>query len=73
MACRWLEAGGSLAALQEILGHSTILVTQRYARLNEAHVRAEVERLRSREQVGNAMALEDGKLLNDKRGCSSAG
>jgi len=45
MACRWLEAGGSLAALQEMLGHSTILVTQRYARLNEAHVRAEAVRV----------------------------
>ena len=44
-ACRWLEDGGSLAALQELLGHSTIVTTQRYARLGEAHVRAEVERI----------------------------
>jgi integrase len=39
--CRWLEKGGSLAALQELLGHSTILTTQRYARLAESHVQAE--------------------------------
>jgi integrase len=45
-ACRWIEAGGSLAALQELLGHSTIVTTQRYARLSEAHVQDEVRRLR---------------------------
>jgi integrase len=44
-ACRWLERGGSLAALQAILGHSTIVTTQRYARLSDDHVRAEVERI----------------------------
>lgn len=44
-ACRWLEAGGSLAALQEILGHASIVTTQRYARLSEVHVRAEAERI----------------------------
>jgi integrase len=45
-ACRWLEAGGSLAALQEILGHASIVTTQRYARLSEVHVMAEAERIR---------------------------
>ena len=44
-ACRWLEAGGSLAALQEILGHASIVTTQRYARLGEAHVQAEASRI----------------------------
>lgn len=44
-ACRWLEAGGSLAALQEILGHASIRTTQRYGRLGEAHVRAEASRV----------------------------
>ena len=44
-ACLWLERGGSLAALQEILGHASIVVTQRYARLAEAHVKAEAARI----------------------------
>lgn len=47
-ACRWLEAGGSLAALQEILGHASIVTTQRYGRLGEAHVQAEAERIQGR-------------------------
>jgi integrase len=44
-ACQWLERGGSLAALQQILGHASIVTTQRYARLSDEHVRAEAERL----------------------------
>lgn len=54
-ACRWLERGGSLAALQAILGHSTIVTTQRYARLSDDHVRAEVERI-SGNSVANSVA-----------------
>ena len=44
-ACRWLEQGGSLAALQVILGHASVVTTQRYARLSDDHVRAEAERI----------------------------
>jgi len=44
-ARRWVESGASLAVLQEILGHSGIGVTQRYARLTEAAVFAESKRI----------------------------
>jgi integrase len=44
-ACRWLEAGGSLAALQELLGHASIVTTQRYARVSGDMVTREARRV----------------------------
>lgn len=46
-ACCWLERGGTLAALQQLLGHASIVTTQRYVRLSDEFVRAEAERLAS--------------------------
>ena len=43
-ACRWLEEGRSLEALQHVLGHATIVMTQRYGRLSDEHVRREAAR-----------------------------
>lgn len=44
-ACVWLERGCSLAALQQLLGHSSIVTTQRYGRISDDMIRAEVERI----------------------------
>jgi integrase len=44
-ACRWLERADSLAELQQMLGHSSIATTQRYAKISDDMVRREVERL----------------------------
>lgn len=43
-ATRWVQRGGSLVALQAILGHSDIELTQRYARLSDDFVRTEARR-----------------------------
>lgn len=44
-ACRWIERGGSLAALQQILGHASVVTTQVYARLSDEFVQREAERV----------------------------
>ena len=55
-ACAWVDRGGSLAALQQLLGHSPITTTQRYGRISDSMVRAEMVRL---ESVASAVASEN--------------
>lgn len=44
-ACRWVEGGGSLPSLQQILGHASVVTTQHYARLSDESVRLEAARV----------------------------
>jgi len=52
-ACRYLEAGGELAMLQEVLGHSSVTTTQRYGRPNEKAIRADAARVFSAWEMPN--------------------
>jgi integrase len=60
-ACRYLERGGSLAALQQILGHASVTTTERYARLLHTHVMQDAQR------VGGTL---DGNNSGDKKGAT---
>ncbi len=44
-ATEWRESGGSLAALQAVLGHGSIAVTERYGTISEDMVQREAQRL----------------------------
>ena len=44
-ACRWIERGGSLPSLQQVLGHASVTTTQHYAKLSDEYVRREAERV----------------------------
>jgi integrase len=53
-ASHWMMTGGELYALKEILGHKSILMTQRYAHLSPAFKRAAINRMDNIWNVGVA-------------------
>ena len=44
-AMRWLEAGGNLAVLQQVLGHRDLSTTMRYARVTDELIEREADRV----------------------------
>lgn len=66
----WLvQAGQPLGAVRELLGHSTIAVTQRYAHLAPEHLRAAVGALpRVRRGSGMGQRKRSGKRATDASG-----
>ena len=67
-ACRYLERGGSLHVLQQILGHSSVLVTQRYAKLTDEAVLSEFRRLEAGEGLWGQTGTETGTVEAGRRG-----
>jgi len=61
-ATKWIEDGGSLAALQAILGHASVVTTQRYAKLSDEAVRREATRLGERVPKGVPAEVEDSEV-----------
>jgi integrase len=53
-ASHWMMTGGEIYALKEILGHKSILMTQRYAHLSPAFKRAAINRMDNIWKVGAA-------------------
>jgi integrase len=51
-ASRWLEAGGNLAVLQQILGHRDLSTTMRYARVTDDLLEREAEKVAQRLRGG---------------------
>jgi integrase len=52
-ACRYLEAGGELAMLQQILGHASVEQTQQYGRPDAKAIRSDADRVFDRwEETG---------------------
>jgi integrase len=47
-ACQWMDRRGNLRALQQVLGHSTIEMTERYGSMTDEVVMREAERIGGR-------------------------
>lgn len=60
-ATHWLQAGGSIYDLSEILGHSSVDFTaSQYAHLCRVHVRSEANRIRARVKAASGTSARKG-------------
>ena len=74
-ASTFMMRGGSLQALQKILGHATLAMTQRYAHLSPEYLRSEIEKTASPRSTGTTVAqsgVESPKQLVSSRNAGVA-
>ena len=75
MASQYIISSGSLGTLQRMLGHSTVLVTERYAHLRPGHFNlADRNRITidfGKVQLATELAT-DGKIRRAKKGHKAA-
>src|SRR5262249_31371606 len=57
-ASRSVMRGGSLPALQQILGHATLAMTMRYAHLSPRHLRDEMDKTDVRAEITSSRAQD---------------
>ena len=74
-ATRWLERGGSIVALQSVLGHSDLMLTQRYARATKEFIRSEARKVAAAARNGDetkTAGAAKGQVIGIKQGTMSS-
>src|SRR4029453_12486549 len=66
-ASHFVMRGGSLKALQEILGHADYKMTLRYSHLSPAHLRADMDRMEGLTPALSAQAPAQNAVQSDER------
>jgi len=66
-ACQWLVRGGTLAALQQLLGDASIVTTQRYAKLSDEAVMREAQRLQGPSEAASVTQVSPGDEAAERR------